>query len=82
MTASQPANTGGNPLFTVKAEAVPVLISIYKVRGAYRIQFGRGIGWDPTIYANEKDALKKLMSYKTYTKAEATIAKSLCKKNL
>lgn len=79
MTASQPETTGDNLVYTVLAEEVPVLVSVYKIQGHYRIKFGRGIGWDPAIYANEKDALKKLMSYKTYTKVEARIAKAICK---
>ena len=82
MTASQTVNTGDNLVYTVLAEDVPVLVSVYKVQEAFRIKFGRGIGWDPITYKTKQDALKKLMAYKTYTKVEARLAKDICKKNL
>jgi hypothetical protein len=78
MTSPQ-ATTGADLIYTVLAEEVPVLISVYKIHGVYRIKFGRGIGWVPNKYKTQKEALAHLMSLKTYGKTEARLAKAICK---
>jgi hypothetical protein len=75
---SQQETTGGELIYTALAEDVPVLISVYKVHGVYRIKFARGIGWAPDKYKTKEYALKKLMSLKTYGKTEARLAKAIC----
>ena len=72
------ATTGADLIYTVLAEEVPVLISVYKVHGVYRIKFARGIGWAPDKYKTKEHAFKKLMSLKTYGKTEARLAKAIC----
>ena len=69
----------GEALYTVRAEAVPVLITAYRMgTGDYRIELGRGIGWAPKRYASERDVLAALLPMASYTKAEATMAKQAC----
>jgi hypothetical protein len=80
MTSAQEI-TGGELIYSALAEDVPVLISVYKIHGVYRIKFGRGIGWVPTIFKTEKDALARLMNFKTYTKTDAGFAKAICTQN-
>lgn len=69
----------GEALYTVRADAVPVLITAYCLgRGDYRIELGRGIGWAPKRYASERDVLAALLPMASYTQAEARMAKEVC----
>lgn len=69
----------GEALYTVRADAVPVLITAYRMgTGDYRIELGRGIGWVPKRYASERDVLAALLPMASYTQAEARLAKQIC----
>jgi hypothetical protein len=71
----------GEAVYAVRAEAVPVLITAYRLgRGDYRIMMGRGIGWAPKRYASERDVLAALLPMASYTQAEARMAKEVCSK--
>lgn len=71
----------GEPIYAVRAEAVPVRITAHKVGHEYRIHFGRGIGWAPTRYKTQPDVLKALLAMRSYGVAEARICKGLCKQS-
>lgn len=69
----------GEAIYTVRADAVPVLITAYRMGvGDYRIELGRGIGWVPKRYASERDVLAALLPMASYTQAEARMAKQIC----
>ena len=70
----------GNPILSVRAEAVPVRIDAYQLGpNYYRIKLARGIGWAPTKFKTVDEVLKQLLKMRSYTAAEATICKAMCK---
>lgn len=67
------------PIYSVRAEAVPVTIYAHQVRPhEFRIRFARGIGWSPTKYKTREAVLAALLGMSTYTTAEAKMAKAMC----
>ena len=70
----------GRPILAVRAEAVPVSIYAHQLGpGDFRIRLGRGIGWAPGKYKTVDAVLKQLLAMRSYTIAEATICKAMCK---
>jgi hypothetical protein len=70
----------GSPILSVRAEAVPLRIDAFKLGpNDYRIKLARGIGWAPTKYKTLDAVLKQLLAMRSYTVAEATICKAMCK---
>lgn len=74
---SKPA--AGDPIYAVRAEAVPVTIYAHQLGPAdFRIRFSRGIGWAPTRYKTRHEVLAALLGMRSYTVAEARMAKAIC----
>lgn len=70
----------GSPILSVRAEAVPVRIDAYQLGpNDYRIKLARGIGWAPTKFKTLDAVLAQLLKMRSYTVAEATICKAMCK---
>lgn len=70
----------GSPILSVRAEAVPLRIDAYQLGpNNYRIKLARGIGWAPGTYKTMDAVLKQLLAMRSYTVAEATICKAMCK---
>jgi hypothetical protein len=69
-----------DPIYAVHAEAVPVMIYAHQLGPQeFRIRFARGIGWSPTIYRTRKEVLAAVSALQSYTRAEARMAKEICK---
>lgn len=67
------------PIYAVRAEAVPVTIYAHQLGpGEFRIRFARGIGWAPNKYRTEREVLEALLGMRSYTIAEARMAKAIC----
>ena len=74
---SRPA--AGDPIYAVRAEAVPVLITAHRLGSTnYRIKFGRSIGWAPKRYDSAQDVLRAILGMATYSQADARLAKAMC----
>lgn len=68
------------PIYAVRAPAVPVLIEAFELGPAnYRIRLGRGIGWTPERYKTREQVLQQLLRMQSYTEAEARACKAICK---
>lgn len=68
------------PIYAVRAEAVPVLIEAFELGSQhFRIRLARGIGWTHERYATRSDVLKQLLSMRSYTEREARACKAICK---
>lgn len=68
-----------DPIYAVRADAVPVTIYAHRMGPQeFRIKFSRGIGWAPTRYKTERDVLQALLGMRSYTVAEARMAKAIC----
>lgn len=69
-----------DPIYAVRAEAVPVTIFAYELgRHDYRIKIGRGIGWTPERYRTREAVLAKLVAMRSYGMDEAMMAKRICR---
>ena len=74
---SKPA--AGDPIYAVRAEAVPVTIYAHQLGPQeFRIRFSRGIGWAPNKYRTSQAVLAALLDLRSYTVAEARMAKAIC----
>lgn len=70
----------GNPILSVRAEAVPVRIDAHQLGPQnFRIHFARGIGWAPKQYRTLAEVTKALLAMRSYTVAEARMCKAICK---
>lgn len=71
---------GDQPIYAVRAEAVPVLITAHQLGPAdFRIHLARGIGWSPTKYTSREQVLAALLAMKSYRAEEARACKSICR---
>lgn len=69
----------GEPIYAVRAEAVPVTIFAHQLGPSdFRIKFARGIGWAPNRYKTREAVLAALLGLKSYTVTEARMAKAIC----
>ena len=76
---SKPAAGDLQPIYAVRAEAVPVLIEAFEFGPSdYRIRLRRGIGWVPVRYRSKADVLKALLGMRSYGVAEARMTKKIC----
>ena len=68
------------PIYAVRAEAVPVLIEAFEFGPSdYRIRLRRGIGWVPVKYKTKAAVLKQILHMRSYGVAEARMTKAICK---
>lgn len=67
------------PIYAVRAEAVPVNICAYQL-GAndFRIHLERGIGWSPVRYTSKEAVLQRLLNMRSYGMTEAKACKKIC----
>lgn len=71
---------GDPPIYAVRAEAVPVLITAHQFGPAdFRIHLARGIGWSPTKYTSRQQVLAALLAMKSYRAQEAQACKAICR---
>ena len=76
---SKPAAGDLQPIYAVRAEAVPVLIEAFEFGPSdYRIRLRRGIGWVPVRYCSKDAVLQQILSMRSYGVAEARATKKIC----
>lgn len=76
---SKPAAGDLQPIYAVRAEAVPVLIEAFEFGPSdYRIRLRREIGWVPVRYRSKDAVLKQLLNMRSYGVAEARATKKIC----
>lgn len=74
------ATSDRQPIYAVRAPAVPVLIEAFELGPAnYRIRLARGIGWTPERYQTRALVLQQILRMQGYTEAEVRACKAICK---
>lgn len=73
------ASSDLQPIYAVRAEAVPLLIEAFEFGPSdYRIRLRRGVGWVPVRYKTKEAVLQQLLNMKSYGVNEARSCKAIC----
>lgn len=73
---------GNTLLAEVYAERADVRVRLYLINGrTYRLRFGSGIGWAPTVWHDYNKALDRLLACASYGPEDIKTCQRICTPN-